>query len=132
MPERPRLAYSTDGEHSTDRRQRSTRGAAGKSGAGKSGSQASASRGGAQGAPPQDGVVRIRRETQGRRGKTVTTISGLPGSEAELDALLKTLKQWCGAGGARRGGTIEIQGDHRDRVQTRLEALGHQVKLAGG
>ena len=81
---------------------------------------------------PDDGYVRLRREKSGRGGKTVTTITGLPGGEADLEAMLKALKQLCGAGGSREGTTLEIQGDHRDRIQARLEALGHRVKLAGG
>ncbi len=83
-------------------------------------------------APPADGVVRIQRSKQGRGGKTVTLITGLPGTEADLDMLLKALKQLCGAGGAREGRVLEIQGDHRERVRERLEALGHRPKLAGG
>lgn len=83
-------------------------------------------------AVPDDGVVRIRRETQGRRGKVVTTITGLPGDDAALAALLTMLKQLCGAGGTRVGSVFEIQGDHRERVQAKLESLGHRVKLAGG
>lgn len=85
-----------------------------------------------RGGPPDDGVVRIQRSKQGRGGKTVTLVTGLPGSDAELEALLKTLKQLCGAGGLRDGRTLEIQGDHRERVRERLEALGHRPKLAGG
>jgi translation initiation factor 1 len=76
--------------------------------------------------------VRIARLKQGRGGKTVTAITGLPGSEADLDALLKALKQHCGAGGSRDGRTLEIQGDHRERLRERLEVLGHRPKLAGG
>ncbi len=81
---------------------------------------------------PLDGVVRIQRAKQGRGGKTVTVVTGLPGSEAELDALLKALKQHCGAGGARAGRSLEIQGDQRERVRAHLETLGHHPKLAGG
>ena len=81
---------------------------------------------------PNDGFVRIRREKGGRGGKTVTTVTGLPGSEADLDAMVKVLKQLCGAGGTREGTSILIQGDHRDRIQQKLESLGHRVKLAGG
>jgi translation initiation factor 1 len=62
----------------------------------------------------------------------VTIVTGLPGNERALDDLLKVLKQHCGAGGARVGATLEIQGDHRERLQAKLEALGHRVKLAGG
>jgi len=83
-------------------------------------------------APPDDGVVRIMRDRRGRGGKTATTITGLPGSEAELDALLKTLKQHCGAGGSRVGRTLEIQGDQRERLQERLSARGFTVRLVGG
>ena len=81
---------------------------------------------------PADGVVRIRRETSGRRGNVVTTVSGLPGRPADLDAMLKMLKQHCGTGGSRDGAVLELQGDHRDRIRGRLIELGHQVKLAGG
>lgn len=81
---------------------------------------------------PDDGFVRIRREKGGRGGKTVTTVTGLPGSDADLDAMVKLLKQLCGAGGTREGSSVLIQGDHRDRIQAKLESLGHKVKLAGG
>jgi translation initiation factor 1 len=83
-------------------------------------------------AVPDDGFVRVRRETKGRGGKVVTTITGVPGNETELETLLKALKQLCGAGGSREGRVLELQGDHRAPVQARLEALGHRVKLAGG
>lgn len=83
-------------------------------------------------ADPDDGVVRVRREKKQRGGKVVTTVTGLPGSPADLDALLKVLKQHCGAGGAREERTLVIQGDHRDRLVARLESLGHRPKLAGG
>ncbi len=79
-----------------------------------------------------DGVVRIRRETSGRKGKGVTTISGVPLVEKELKQLAKKLKQRCGTGGAVKDGIIEIQGDHRETLKTALEAEGYQVKLAGG
>jgi translation initiation factor 1 len=81
---------------------------------------------------PQDGVVRIHRGKKGRGGKTVTSITGLPGREADLEALLKVLKRHCGAGGALEGNVLVIQGDHRERLQAKLESLGHRVKLAGG
>jgi translation initiation factor 1 len=84
------------------------------------------------GVPPDDGVVRVQRDKKGRGGKTATTVTGLPGSEADLDALLKTLKQHCGAGGARDGRILAIQGDQRERLVEKLSALGHKPKLAGG
>lgn len=79
-----------------------------------------------------DGTVRIRRETKGRKGKGVITISGLPLQEAELKALAKELKQKCGVGGSVKEGVIEIQGDQREVVKAELERKGYRVKLAGG
>ncbi|AVI61855.1 translation initiation factor Sui1 [Halomonas sp. M1] len=79
-----------------------------------------------------DGIVRIRRETSGRKGKGVTTISGIPLNNTELKTLAKTLKKRCGTGGAVKDGVIEIQGDHRETLQQALTSLGYQVKLAGG
>ena len=83
-------------------------------------------------AVPNDGVVRIQRDKKGRGGKTATTITGLPGSESELDALLKSLKQFCGTGGSREARTLVLQGDQRERLLERMLALGHKAKLAGG
>lgn len=79
-----------------------------------------------------DGIVRIRRETSGRKGKGVTTISGVPLPEEELTALTARLKKRCGSGGALKESVIEIQGDHRDTVKRLLEQEGYTVKLAGG
>jgi translation initiation factor 1 len=77
-------------------------------------------------------VVRLGRETKGRRGKGVTTVSDLPLDEAGLLELAATLKQRCGTGGTVRDGTIEIQGDQRDRLAAVLEGLGYRVKRVGG
>jgi len=79
-----------------------------------------------------DGVVRIRRETSGRKGKGVTTLTGIAKTDAELKALLKQLKKVCGTGGSVKDGVLEIQGDHRDRLKAALEKQGFTVKLAGG
>ena len=79
-----------------------------------------------------DGIVRIRRETKGRNGKGVTTISGLALSDSEMKAMCTKLKKMCGTGGALKDGIIEIQGDNRDKIKATLEQLGHTVKLAGG
>lgn len=81
---------------------------------------------------PNDGIVRVYRSKQGRGGKTVTLVSGLPGSPADLDAVLKELKKRCGTGGSREGRDLVIQGDQRDRIVAALEGAGHRVKLAGG
>ena len=82
--------------------------------------------------PEGDGIVRIRRETAGRNGKGVTTISGVLLDEPKLKDLAKALKVICGVGGAVKDGVIEIQGDQRDKVKAELEKRGFTVKLAGG
>jgi translation initiation factor 1 len=79
-----------------------------------------------------DQKVRVRRETGGRRGKTVTTVSGVPLRDAELKALAGRLKKRCGVGGSLKDGVIELQGDHRDTVVEVLRAEGFTVVLAGG
>jgi predicted translation initiation factor SUI1 len=77
-------------------------------------------------------TVKVSRETAGRRGKGVTVVSEVPLDEAGLRELAAALKQKCGTGGTVKGGRIEIQGDHRDRLTTELEKLGYRVKRAGG
>ncbi|OEY65305.1 translation initiation factor Sui1 [Marinobacter sp. X15-166B] len=79
-----------------------------------------------------DGVVRLRRETKGRKGRGVTLITGVPLDDKELAALAKTLKARCGTGGTVRDGVIEIQGDQRDLLMPLLQAKGWTVKRAGG
>jgi len=83
-------------------------------------------------APRGDGIVRVRREVKGRRGKTVTTLTGVALPDTELRALAGELKRRCGTGGAAKDGVIEIQGDHRDVLVAELEARGYTVKRAGG
>ena len=81
---------------------------------------------------PDDGWVRLWRMKGGRGGKTVTVITGLPAGEQQLDALAVDLRRFVGAGGGVRQGAVEIQGDHRQRLQQKLGQLGYRVKLAGG
>lgn len=82
--------------------------------------------------PPGDGVVRIFRESKGRKGKTVTLITGLPGPEEALRDLLGDLKRRLGTGGALREGVLELQGDHRDALLEALKQRGINAKKAGG
>lgn len=111
-----RLVYSTDGgrAHTPKSSPRAVSPSVGKPG------------------PPDDGVVRIQRDRRGRGGKTATTVTGLPGSEAELDVLLRRLKQACGAGGAREGRVLVVQGDQRERLLAELTGAGYRPKRAGG
>ena len=82
--------------------------------------------------PKGDGIVRIQRQTSGRKGKGVCLISGIDQDDAELTKLAAELKKKCGCGGAVKDGIIEIQGDKRDLIKSLLEAKGMKVKLAGG
>ncbi|MGF1740166.1 stress response translation initiation inhibitor YciH [Vibrio profundum] len=79
-----------------------------------------------------DGIVRIQRQTKGRKGKGVCIISGLDLDDAPLKLLAAELKKVCGCGGAVKDGSIEIQGDARDKLKSSLEKKGYTVKLAGG
>ena len=81
---------------------------------------------------PSGGRVKVRRETAGRRGKAVTTVSGVPLDDAGLRELAGRLKKRCGVGGSAKDGVIELQGDHRDVVMEVLRAEGYDAVLAGG
>ena len=82
--------------------------------------------------PKGDGIVRIQRQTSGRKGKGVCLITGIDLADSELNKLAAELKKKCGCGGAVKDGIIEIQGDKRDLIKSLLEAKGLRVKLAGG
>lgn len=83
-------------------------------------------------APTGDGIVRVSRETKGRKGKGVTVIKGVPLAGDELEALATKLKKRCGCGGTVDAGGIEIQGDHRDLLLEELGKLGYTVRRSGG
>ncbi|WP_272571932.1 MULTISPECIES: stress response translation initiation inhibitor YciH [unclassified Providencia] len=82
--------------------------------------------------PKGDGIVRIRRETSGRKGKGVCVVTRLDLEDDALAKLAAELKKKCGCGGSVKDGDIEIQGDKRELIKQLLEAKGYQVKLAGG
>ena len=82
--------------------------------------------------PAVDGVARVTRERQGRGGKTVTVVRGLPLDAEALAMLGKRLRTACGTGGTVKDGVLEVQGDHADRVLALLLAEGHRAKRAGG
>jgi translation initiation factor 1 len=79
-----------------------------------------------------DGVVRVSRSTKGRKGKGVTLITGLPLDQESLKSLAREIKARCGSGGTVKGGTIEIQGDHRETLLEVLRGLGYSAKRSGG
>jgi translation initiation factor 1 len=82
--------------------------------------------------PESDGIVRIHKETKGRKGSGVSRITGIPLTDKELSVLAKALKKKCGSGGTVKNGAIEIQGDHRELLADLLTKQGYRVKLAGG
>lgn len=82
--------------------------------------------------PLSDGIVRVSRETKGRKGKGVTLIKGLTLDALALAQLGKQLKTACGSGGTVKDGVIEVQGDHCERVIEILNKQGWVVKRAGG
>jgi translation initiation factor 1 len=83
-------------------------------------------------ASAQGARVRVGREIAGRGGKAVSVIRGLSLKDEELEQLAARLKKLCGAGGAVKGGCIQIQGEHRDRLVSELRRLGFEARRAGG
>ena len=79
-----------------------------------------------------DGIIRLHRQTKGRKGKGVTLITGLALADNDLKKLAKELKQKCSTGGTIKQGVIEIQGDQRIILQQTLQQKGYQVKISGG
>lgn len=82
--------------------------------------------------PKGDGIVRIQKQTAGRKGKGVSVISGINLDDNELTKLAAELKKRCGCGGSVKDGMIEIQGDKRDLLKELLEQKGFKVKFSGG
>lgn len=82
--------------------------------------------------PPEKQTAAISRDRKGRKGKTVTVIRDLRLSPQDLQSLARTLKQACGSGGTVKDGTIEIQGDHCEKIAARLGAMGYRTKFVGG
>lgn len=73
--------------------------------------------------------IRLRLDRRAS-SRVVTVVTGLP--PAQGDTLARALKAACGAGGTYKGGALELQGDHRDRVEEELRARGFRSKRAGG
>lgn len=79
------------------------------------------------------GRVEVRRETGGRGGKTVTTVSGFLGiGLPEKEQLCKKMRGACGCGGTVKDGVIEIQGDQRETIARILTEAGFRAVMAGG
>lgn len=82
--------------------------------------------------PPNQQNVRVQASRTGRKGKTVTVITGFQTKPETLNSLLKQLKTQCGTGGTVKEGIIEIQGDHKQKIVQILVQLGYKAKISGG
>jgi translation initiation factor 1 len=83
-------------------------------------------------APARDaGRIRIRLDRRASN-RVVTVVTGLPGSPDQMAALARALKTACGAGGTLKDGSLELQGDHRDKVEAALAAQGLKSRRSGG
>lgn len=82
--------------------------------------------------PPNQQNLRVEASRAGRKGKTVTIVSGFQANSETLAELLKKLKAHCGAGGALKENELEIQGDHKQKVVEFLVKLGYKAKGSGG
>ena len=75
--------------------------------------------------------IRLRLERRAS-GRVVTLVTGLPGTPGSVAELAKGLKVACGTGGTLKDGALELQGDHRQKVEAALAARGLRSKRAGG
>ena len=75
--------------------------------------------------PKEDQELRVRIERKGRKGKTVTLISGFVGQTADLEELGKELKAKCGIGWSVKGGEVILQGELVERVVALLREMGY-------
>jgi predicted translation initiation factor SUI1 len=81
--------------------------------------------------PTHDGkgkTVHLSLDTHGRKGKTVTMVSGLKHNPATMEEIARVLKQSCGTGGTVKEGKIELQGDQRTRAGEKLKEMNYSVK----
>lgn len=84
------------------------------------------------GLPPLGQQVKVRREKQGRKGKTVTVLFGFQCSDRQAQELGKALRRSLSTGGAVKDGVVEVQGDQLDKVLAWLKAKGYKPQQAGG
>jgi translation initiation factor 1 len=82
--------------------------------------------------PPNQQNIRVQASRAGRKGKTVTVLTGFQAKPETLAALLKQLKAQCGSGGTLKESVIEIQGDHASKIVQILVQLGYKAKISGG
>lgn len=72
--------------------------------------------------------IRINVDSR-RYGKLMTIVSGMDENSIDVPGLLSTLKSKCACGGAYKDGHIELQGDHRKKVQETLNKMGFDSRI---
>ncbi len=77
-------------------------------------------------------VLRISLDRKQRAGKSVTIVEGFSDPIEKIEALARRLKSICASGGTIKERKIELQGDHRARVEKELQKQGYRVKRVGG
>ena len=82
--------------------------------------------------PPNQQDLRIQATRSGRKGKTVTIITGFQHNSETLGKLLKKLKSQCGSGGTVKDNSLEIQGDCKQKLLELMTKLGYKAKISGG
>lgn len=82
--------------------------------------------------PPQQQDLRVQVSRKGRKGKSVTIISGFKHRPETLTKLAKELKAQCGSGGTVKDNTIEVQGEHAQKLVDALVKKGYKAKVSGG
>lgn len=82
--------------------------------------------------PPQQQNLKVQASRKGRKGKTVTVVSGFQAKSETLADLVKQLKTQCGTGGTLKDNEIEIQGEHKQKIVEILTKLGYKAKISGG
>jgi translation initiation factor 1 len=84
------------------------------------------------GLPPLGQIIKVRREKQGRAGKTVTALFEFQASDRQREALAKELRKSLSTGGTVKANVVELQGDQLQKVMSKLSELGYKPKQAGG
>ena len=76
----------------------------------------------------QSKKLNIRKQKKGKKGKTVTIISGFETQNiSQIVQLLKKLKVYCGTGGSLNDKGIQLQGDMQEKVKFFLNTEGYCI-----